>query len=110
MSERTNDGTKGAMLVVGGCLTTLVVVILILVITTVFFVDTTKCSSVGRALPIMWGITAMVVFIGVVVVRIISWKVIQSITARWVTLAVYGASILTSYVVIALALLLVFNC
>ena len=110
MTENSNAGKKGALLVLGGCLTTIAATIFLLAIATIFFIDTTKCSSVGRALPVLWGLTAVVFLTSVVVIRVIAWKVIRSTNGRWVTLAVYGFAMLISFVVIALALLMVFNC
>ena len=110
MSEQTNEGRKGAVLVLGGCFTTVAAVIFLLVITSVLFIDTTNCGSVSRGLPVLWGLTALVFFISVIVVRLIAWRILGSNTGRWVSVVIYAVLMLVNFVFIAFAILVLFNC
>ena len=110
MSTNKNDGAKSVLLVIGAYIVTLMVTILIIGLATTNFIDTTKCSSLSRALLVLWGTIAVVFLASIFVVRVITWKIIQSTSGRLVIVAVYGAVMLVSFAVLAFMLLVLFNC
>ena len=110
MSDNVNSSSKGVLLVIGAYFVTVIVAIIFIVLATMIFIDTTKCSSLSRALPVLWGTIALVFLASIVVVRVIAWKVTPSTPGRWAIVVVYGISLLVSFVVIAFLLLIFFNC
>jgi hypothetical protein len=110
LAENKNDVTKGVLFGIGSCFVTLMMAILITGLTTTVFIDTTKCSSMSRALPVLWGAIAGVFLASVVAVRVFSRKIVQSTTNRRIFVAVYGVVMLVSYILLAFVLLVLFNC
>jgi hypothetical protein len=84
--------------------------ILVIALAVMIFIDTTKCSAVSKAFPVLLGMIAVVFLASVVFVRGVAWKNIPSVAGRWAILVVYGAVMLVSFVVVAFVLLVVFNC
>ena len=110
MSSNMNTGTKGALLVVGAYTVTVVAVILIIAISIMFLIDTHRCSTLGPSLLALWGTTAAVFLVSVIVVGVVAWKIIPGTAGRLLTVAFYGAAMLVTYVGIAFGILVAFNC
>lgn len=101
---------KGMLLVVGPYVVTIAVVALILVLAITILAKPYDCSTLNRAVVALWLTIAMLFFASVAVVRIVARKVILSIAGRRVVVVTYGVVMLASYVVIALGLMVAFNC
>jgi hypothetical protein len=110
MSNKMNTGTKGVLLVICAHIIAFGVAICIIVLATALFIDTTSCGALGRALPVLWGIIAVVFLTSVIVVGILAWKIVPNLTGRLVIMVVYGVAMLVSYVGIAFGLMVAFNC
>jgi len=110
MTNNLSTGTKGVLLVVGAYIVTFGVAILIITISLTFLIDTHRCNSMGQALLAMWGTTAFVFLVSVIVVGAVAWKIIPNLAGRLVVVGVYGVSLLVTYIGIAFGLLVAFNC
>lgn len=110
MPNNLNNGAKGVLYVVGAYIVTIMIAIFTIGFATVIFIDTTKCSAVSKAFPVLLGTIAVVFLASMVFVRGLAWKNIPSVPGRWAILAVYGAAIFLSYVVITFGLMVAFNC
>mgnify|MGYP001823986411 CR=1 FL=1 len=109
-SARTNSDAKGLRLAVRAYLVTMGVTILITLLTIIFLVDTTKCSSLGRALAVLGGTTALLFLASVVVVGVRAWKTVPAVSDRVAIVVVYAMLTLVSWVVFTCGLMVLFNC
>jgi len=110
MSNKMNNGAKGIRNVGCTCVVTMGVTVLIIVLSIMVFIDTTNCGAISRALPVLWGVIAVLFIASVVVVRNIVWKVIPDAGGRLAVVIVYGLAMLASYVFIGFGLMVVLNC
>ena len=109
-SAKVGNGAKGLQLVVRAYLVTMAVTVLITLLAIIALVDTTNCGSVGRALAVLAGTTAVVFLASVAVVGVGVWKAIPGVAERLAIVVGYGAMMLASFVVISCGLMVVFNC
>ena len=110
MSNNMNAGIKGVLLVIGAYIVTFGAAICNIALAVAAFIDTTNCGAVSRAMPVLWGTVALVFLVSVIVVGAVAWKIFPGTAGRLVTVAVYGMSMLVTYVGIAFGLLVAFNC
>ncbi|MCP4168881.1 MAG: hypothetical protein GY759_23705 [Chloroflexi bacterium] len=106
-----STNSKGVLLVVGAYIVTMGVAVLIVTIAImILLMGTHGCSTMGRALLVLWITIAAVFLASAVVVRVAAWKIIPSSAGRLAIMATYGVAMLVSYVVIAFGLMVAFNC
>jgi hypothetical protein len=110
MSKNPNTSTEVILRIVGAYIVTLMLAILVIVLAIMIFIDTTKCSAVSKAFPVLLGTIAVVFLASLVFVRGLAWKNIPSVVGRWAIMVVYGVVLFVSYIVIAFVLLVAFNC
>jgi hypothetical protein len=110
MDESTNSGDKRLSLVVRAYLVTMGVTVLITLLAIIFLVDTSRCSSLGRALVALAGTTAAVFLASLVVVGVRAWKTIPGVSDRVAIVVVYGMLLLVSHFVFTCGLMVLFNC
>jgi len=110
MSRKMNIGAKGA-LVVGAYVVTMGVAIFIaLLAIIILMMEPHSCSTMGRALLVLWVTIAAVFLASAAVVGVVAWKIVADTAGRLAIVAVYGVMMLASYVVIAFGLMVAFNC
>ena len=80
MFNKMNTGAKGVGLVVVASGITMGVTALILTLAVLFFIDTTNCGAISRALPVLLGMMALVFLSSVLGVGGVAWKIITSIS------------------------------
>ena len=108
--NKMNAPARGVLLVVGACMVTICLACSIITFASMVFIDTTKCSAVSRALPVLW-ITIAVVFLTSVDAGLnLEMPGGFMATGRRAIVAVYGVAMLASFVVIAFLLMVAFNC
>lgn len=110
MSNKMNTGSRVVRLVVVAYIVAVGVSCFIISFASMVFIDTTKCSAVSRALPVLWITIAVVFLTSVVVVGVKAKKIIPGVAGRRAIVAVYGVAMLASFVVIAFGLMVAFNC
>jgi hypothetical protein len=82
-------------------------------IVTLAFMNLTEpqsCNAVGQALLVLWMQIAAVFLVSVVVVGVVAWQVMPSVSGRLALVVAYGAVLAASYVVIAFGLMVALNC
>ena len=109
-SAKVGNGAKGLQLVVRAYLVTMAVTVLITLLAIIALVDTTNCGSVGRALAVLAGTTAVVFLACVAVVGVRAWIVIPGVADRLLIVVVYMVMMLASFVVFTCGLMVLFNC
>lgn len=100
---------KGALLVAGAYFITMSVTV-VAAFVTMLLIDPHDCSSYGRAIGGLWGMLAVMILVSVALVGVAVWKVIPGIVGRLVIVATHGVVTLTTYVIIAFGLMVIFNC
>jgi hypothetical protein len=108
--KKMNANAKSLTLVVGAYVVTMGVAVFIIAFAIMILMGTTHCSTMSQALMALGSTIAMVFLTSIIVVGVAVWKIYPSFAGRLVIMAVYGAAMLVSYVVIAFGLLVVFNC
>ena len=100
---------KAIVLAIGAYVMTLVVAALAaLIVMTVM--DPRGCSDLSQALLVLWGTIATLFLASAVAVGVAAWKIVPGTAGRFVILAVYGITLLASYIVIAFGLMVALNC
>ncbi len=97
------------MLVASAYLTTLTVaVITTLIIMAVM--GPRSCSTLAWALPVLWGVNALIILTSIAGVSIAAWNIITGTTARILLCLGYALVMLITYFMIAFGLMIAFNC
>jgi hypothetical protein len=107
---KMNTGVKAVLLVVGAYGVTMGVAVFIVTLAILIMMEPHSCSTMGRALLVLWATIAAVFLASVVVVGIIARKITPGIAGRLAIVAAHGVALLASYVVIAFGLMVLFNC
>ena len=109
-SDRLSPGAKGVLLVVGAYFATIWAAILIIALALIILMGVSSCSTMGRALVVLWITIALLFLASLILVKGLAWKITPSTAGRLAILAAQGLSLLVSYVIIAFVLLVAFNC
>jgi hypothetical protein len=100
---------KAIILAIGAYIITLLVAALAaLILMTVM--NPRGCSDLSQALLALWGMIAVLFLASGVVVGVVTWKIVPGKAGRFTIVAVYGMSLLASYLVIAFGLMVALNC
>ena len=100
---------KAIGLGIGTYIATLIVAALaVLILMTVM--DPRGCSDLSQALLVLLGTIAALFLASGVAVGVAALKIVPGTAGRFAILAVYGITLLASYVVIAFGLMVAFNC
>jgi hypothetical protein len=100
---------QGTLLVVGAYIVTMAMTVFTSFVI-MLLIGPHDCSSYSRALGILWGMLAVTFFASVVMVGVVAWKAVLGVVGRLVIVTAYGLVALASDVIIALGLMVVFNC
>ena len=100
---------KAIVLAIGAYIITLIAAALAaLILMTVM--NPRGCGDLSQALLVLWGTIAVLFLASSVAVGVAVWKIVPGRAGRFALLAGYGMSLLVSYVVIALGLMVALNC
>ena len=100
---------KAIVLVIGAYGITLIVAALAALILMTLMAPR-GCGDLSQALLVLLGTIAALFLASGVAVGVAAWKIVPGTAGRFAILAVYGITLLASYVVIAFGLMVAFNC
>ena len=106
-----NADAKGVFLVAGTYVVTMVVAFLIVILAiTILLMGSGSCSTMSRALLVLWTTIAVVFLVSIVVTGVVTRRFIAGAAGRLAIVIAYILAVLVSYIVIAFGLLVIFNC
>ena len=109
MFAKMSASAKGALLVIGAYVATMGVAAFTS-IAIMILMKPHSCSDMSRALLVLWGTIAAVFLASVAVVGVVVCKIVAGVAGRLAIVAVYGVTMLASYVVVAFGVMVAFNC
>ena len=101
---------KGILLAVGAYVVTIAAAAFIILLTIITLTEPYNCSTMNRAVVILWVVVAVLFVASVAVVGIVARKIIPSGAGRLAVVVIHGMVMLASYVVLAFGLLVAFEC
>ncbi len=101
---------KGILLAVGAYVVTIAVAAFIILLVIITLTEPYDCSTMNRAVVILWVAIAVLFLASVAGVRIVARKILPGGAGRLAVVAIHGMVMLASYVVIAFALMVAFEC
>ena len=108
--SKLNPVARGVLLVVGAYFITIWLAIFIISIAFMILMDTSSCSTMGRALVTLWIAIAMLFLASIVVVTALARKITLNFPGRLAIVGTHSFVLLMSYIIIAFGLLVAFNC
>ena len=105
-----NTTARAVLLTAAVYALTMCVSALIISLTIMVLLEPHSCGAVGRALLLLWGMTAALFLASVLVVIVLVWRTVQKKTSRVAIAAVYGTLMLASFILIAFGQMVLFNC
>lgn len=69
-----------------------------------------SCSDYSRAAAVIWVVTALLFLASAVGAGLLSRRLFVGVTARVITVILYAVAMLLSYILIAISVLVGFNC
>jgi hypothetical protein len=74
------------------------------------YLDPKGCNALSRALLVLWAAIAAVMLISAAAFGVLTWRLELTKATRLAALASYAGALFVTYLLIAIALVLAFNC
>ena len=109
MSDRLNIGPKLILFLLGAYVVSMGTV-LFATLAVLIVMQPQTCSAMSRTLSVLWATIAALFIASVGLIGGVVWKSKTGVVGRVAAAAIFVAVLLASYIVIALSLMVAFNC